>query len=58
MREEEEATTGKYCSEYFILGMTVLSREYFYPNGISVSINICSELNSLVSVVMYFGELK
>lgn len=48
MREEEKATSGKYDSEYFILGMTVLSGEYIYPNGNSVRINICSGLNSLV----------
>lgn len=58
MREEEKATSGKYGREYFILGMTVLSGEYIYPKGISVRINICSELNSLVSILTYPGNSK
>lgn len=48
MSDEEKATSGKYGMEYIILGMPVLPGEYIYPNGISVRINTCSELNFLV----------
>lgn len=51
MRDEEKATSGKYGMEYIILGMPVLPGEYIYPTGISVRINICLELNFLVSIL-------
>lgn len=51
MRNEEKDTSGKYGMVYIIVGMPTLPREYIYPNGISVRINICSELNFLVSIL-------
>lgn len=48
MREEENSILDQSGSEYFILGLTVLSEEYIWPSGISVRINVKSEWDPLV----------